>query len=85
MVDHFKPLNAATVEGGSSDLPGVFFFYDLSPIKVDIAEYRTSVWKFLAEICASVGGVFAVSGIVDKVVYKGSLALKKKIQLGVQD
>jgi hypothetical protein len=85
VVDHFKPLNAATVEGGSSDLPGVFFFYDLSPIKVDIAEYRTSVWKFLAEICASVGGVFAVSGIVDKVVYKGSLALKKKIQLGVQD
>jgi len=26
-----------------------------------------------------------VSGIVDKVVYKGSLAIKKKIQLGVQD
>jgi hypothetical protein len=39
----------------------------------------------LAEVCASVGGVFAVSGIVDKVVYKGSLAIKKKIQLGVQD
>ena len=85
VVDHFKPVDAASIQGGSSDLPGVFFFYDLSPIKVDIAEYRTSVWKFLAEICASVGGVFAVSGIVDKVVYKGSLAIKKKIQLGVQD
>ena len=85
VVDHFKPVEAASILGGSNDLPGVFFFYDLSPIKVDIAEYRTSVWKFLAEICASVGGVFAVSGIVDKVVYKGSLAIKKKIQLGVQD
>ena len=85
VVDHFKPVDAASIQGGSSDLPGVFFFYDLSPIKVDIAEYRTSVWKFLAEVCASVGGVFAVSGIVDKVVYKGSLAIKKKIQLGVQD
>ena len=85
VVDHFKPVDAASIQGGSSDLPGVFFFYDLSPIKVDIAECRTSVWKFLAEVCASVGGVFAVSGIVDKVVYKGSLAIKKKIQLGVQD
>ena len=85
VVDHFKPVDAASIQGGSSDLPGVFFFYDLSPIKVDIAVYRTSVWKFLAEVCASVGGVFAVSGIVDKVVYKGSLAIKKKIQLGVQD
>ena len=85
VVDHLKPVkDSDSIQGCAADLPGVFFFYDLSPIKVEISEYRTSILKFLAEICASIGGVLAVSGIVDKVVYKGSLLVKKKIDLGKQ-
>ena len=83
VVDHFKALNPKNNKLGV-DLPGVFFFYDLSPIKVEISEYRISFMRFLAETCASVGGVFAVSGIIDKVVYKGGLVIRKKIELGKQ-
>lgn len=62
--------------------PGVFFFYDLSPIKVTFTEEHASFLHFLTHICAIVGGVFTVAGIVDSFVYHGQKALKKKVELG---
>lgn len=63
-------------------LPGVFFFYDLSPIKVKISETRTSFLHFVTNVCAIVGGVFTVSGIVDAFVYQGERLIRKKMELG---
>ncbi|KAH6756742.1 Endoplasmic reticulum vesicle transporter protein [Perilla frutescens var. hirtella] len=63
-------------------LPGVFFFYDLSPIKVTFAETRVSFLHFLTSVCAIVGGVFTVSGILDSFVYHGQRAIKKKMEIG---
>jgi len=62
--------------------PGVFFFYDLSPIKVTFTEEHQSFLHFLTHICAIVGGIFAVAGIVDSFVYHGQKALRKKSQIG---
>ncbi|XP_042063587.1 endoplasmic reticulum-Golgi intermediate compartment protein 3-like isoform X1 [Salvia splendens] len=62
--------------------PGVFFFYDLSPIKVTYTEKHTAFLHFLTNICAIIGGVFTVAGIVDSFVYHGKKALKKKVELG---
>jgi hypothetical protein len=78
VTDHFKSVNA---EEGQY-LPGVFFFYELSPIKVELSESRRSFLHFLTSACAIVGGLFAVSGIVDATVYHGGRAIKKKIDLG---
>ena len=39
---------------------------------------------FLTSVCAIVGGIFTVSGIVDAFVYHGSQAIKKKVDLGKQ-
>jgi hypothetical protein len=80
VTDHFVSVDA---EQGQH-LPGVFFFYDLSPIKVNIVERRDSVFGFTTNLCAIVGGVFAVSGILDATVYRGGKALRKKIDLGKQ-
>ena len=80
VTDHFKPVDAE--EG--LHLPGVFFFYDLSPIKVNILERRASVLSFATNLCAIVGGVFAVSGILDATVHRGGKALRAKIDLGKQ-
>lgn len=44
---------------------GCFVFYDLSPIKVHIIESRSSFLHYLTNLCAIVGGVFAVSGLLD--------------------
>ncbi|GBG61025.1 hypothetical protein CBR_g18620 [Chara braunii] len=79
VTEHFRPVEVAS----SRSLPGVFFFYDLSPIKVKFTEERSSFLHFLTNVCAIVGGVFTVSGIIDAFIYHGHKAIKKrKMQLG---
>lgn len=60
----------------------MFFFYDLSPIKVSYKEERRSFLTFVTSACAIVGGVFTVSGILDATVWAGQRAAKKKRELG---
>ncbi|KAF9610339.1 hypothetical protein IFM89_022009 [Coptis chinensis] len=78
VTEHFR--NAEF--GRPQALPGVFFFYDLSPIKVTFAEEHISFLHFLTNVCAIVGGVFTVSGIVDSFIYHGQKAIKKKMEIG---
>lgn len=76
---HLKPVNPWS---GGSGLPGVFFMYDLSPMMVQITEHRRSFLHFLTGVCAIVGGVFTVAGMIDAFVYHSAKVLKKKIELG---
>jgi len=61
---------------------GVFFMYDLSPMMVQLTEHRRSFTHFLTGVCAIVGGVFTVAGMVDGMLYHSTRALRKKIDLG---
>eukprot|EP01115_Flamella_aegyptia_P001741 TRINITY_DN1290_c0_g1_i1.p1 TRINITY_DN1290_c0_g1~~TRINITY_DN1290_c0_g1_i1.p1 ORF type:complete len:61 (-),score=28.35 TRINITY_DN1290_c0_g1_i1:72-254(-) len=56
--------------------------YDLSPIMVKFTETQKSFAHFLTGICAIIGGVFTVAGIVDSLLYHSMRSLKKKIDLG---
>jgi len=78
VTNHFRKLDQSAGRG----LPGVFIFYDLSPIMCTVKETRRSFARFLTSICAIIGGIFTVSGILDKVVYCGQQAIAKKMQLG---
>lgn len=78
VTEHFKPLQG----DGSHGLPGVFFMYELSPIMVKFTETRKSFPHFLTGVCAIIGGVFTVAGLVDSLIYQGMRTLKKKIELG---
>ena len=51
-------------------LPGVFFIYDISPIMVKFSEKQVSFTYFLTSLCAIVGGIFTVAGIVDAAIYQ---------------
>lgn len=61
---------------------GVFFMYDLSPMMVQLTEHRRSLAHFLTGVCAIVGGVFTVAGMLDGMLYHSTRAIKKKIDLG---
>ncbi|KAI3431420.1 hypothetical protein D9Q98_004473 [Chlorella vulgaris] len=80
VTEHFRETASPAMGGGQ--LPGVFLFYDLSPIKVRFQESRVSFLSFLTSLCAIIGGVFTVSGIIDATVYHGQQAIKKKLDLG---
>lgn len=50
-------------------LPAVYFRYDLSPVTVLYWQYKDSFSHFFVQICAIVGGIFAVTGIIDAVIH----------------
>ncbi|KAK1318465.1 Protein disulfide-isomerase 5-4 [Acorus calamus] len=77
VTEHFRDA-----EGFPRPLPGVFFIYDLNPIKVTLTEEHVPLLHFLTNICAIIGGVFTVAGIVDALWYHGHRAIKKKVELG---
>ncbi|KZV54500.1 endoplasmic reticulum-Golgi intermediate compartment protein 3 [Dorcoceras hygrometricum] len=52
VTEHVKGAELGRLQA----LPGVFFFYDLSPIKVTFTETHVSFLHFLTNVCAIVGG-----------------------------
>jgi endoplasmic reticulum-Golgi intermediate compartment protein 3 len=56
--------------GSNRGLPGVFFFYEVSPLHVEIKEgYRKGWIAFLTSVCAIVGGVVTVMGLLDQLLF----------------
>ncbi|KAM4054999.1 endoplasmic reticulum vesicle transporter [Hirsutella rhossiliensis] len=59
-------------------IPGVFFSYDISPMKViNREEQPKSFLGFLAGLCAIVGGTLTVAAAVDRGLFEGSTRLRK--------
>ena len=59
------------------DVPEAKFSYDLSPMQVVVTEEREAFASFLTQICAIIGGVFTVTGLLDSVVYHAISGAKK--------
>lgn len=61
------------VKHGASGLPGVFFFYDFTPIRITFTESRrVSFLAFLTSTCAIVGGVFTLSGVAEGLAFRAT-------------
>ncbi|KZF25942.1 DUF1692-domain-containing protein [Xylona heveae TC161] len=59
-------------------IPGVFFSYDISPMKVINRETRSkSFTGFLTGVCAIIGGTLTVAAAVDRGLYEGAIRVKK--------
>ncbi len=59
-------------------IPGIFFSYDISPMKVINREQRPkSFASFLTGMFAVVGGTLTVAAAIDRGLYEGSARLKK--------
>ncbi|KAK4378604.1 hypothetical protein RND71_000466 [Anisodus tanguticus] len=78
VTEHFKGSDMGLFQS----ITGVYFFYDLSPIKVTFTEEHVSFFHFLTNVCAIIGGVFTVAGVVDAFIYHSQKAIKKKVELG---
>ena len=51
-------------------LPAVYFHYELSPIMAKVTYARKSYSSFLTGLCAIVGGVFTVAGMLDSAIHR---------------
>jgi len=77
VTEHFRTVKKTEGQG----LPGVFIFYELSPIMVQFTESRKSLPHFLTQLCAILGGVFTVAGMIDRIVYGAIKQIEKKMQI----
>ncbi|KAJ1623703.1 endoplasmic reticulum vesicle transporter [Pavlovales sp. CCMP2436] len=70
----FTQIFRTTAE--TDKLPAVYFHYELSPIMAKFTVGARSFGSFLTGLCAIVGGVFTLSGVVDAIIFR--LAAKVK-------
>ena len=64
VTEHLRHLSPGSGRG----LPGVYFYYELSPVLAVFEETRGTFLRFITSVCAILGGLFTVMGLVDKVV-----------------
>ncbi|KAL6965281.1 hypothetical protein U1Q18_036336 [Sarracenia purpurea var. burkii] len=72
VTEYFSPVNEF-----DRTWPAVYFLYDLSPITVTIREERRSFLHFITRLCAVLGGTFALTGMLDRWMYRFLEALMK--------
>ncbi|XWS44446.1 hypothetical protein CRYUN_Cryun15aG0045200 [Craigia yunnanensis] len=63
--EYFSPMNEF-----DRTWPAVYFLYDLSPITVTIKEERRSFLHFITRLCAVLGGTFALTGMLDRWMFR---------------
>lgn len=62
VTEHLRHLSPGSGRG----LPGVYFYYEISPISALVTEKRRgTLFPFLTSCCAILGGVFTVMGLID--------------------
>ncbi|KAI0328911.1 Sec1-domain-containing protein [Cubamyces sp. BRFM 1775] len=62
---------------GTGGVPGAFFNYEISPLRIVHAETRQSFAHFLTSTCAIVGGVLTVASLIDSALFATRKVLKK--------
>ncbi|XP_077866155.1 endoplasmic reticulum-Golgi intermediate compartment protein 3-like [Saccoglossus kowalevskii] len=83
VTKHEKVVSTSLASAaGEHGLPGVFILYEFAPLMVKYTEKHRSFMHFMTGVCAIIGGVFTVAGLIDSMIYHSSKAIKKKIDLG---
>mmetsp|Transcript_78715 Transcript_78715/g.230945 ORF Transcript_78715/g.230945 Transcript_78715/m.230945 type:complete len:364 (-) Transcript_78715:53-1144(-) len=63
--------NVMVRQGELAGLPGVFLVYEFTPFMVQKIEKVVPFSHFLTSVCAIIGGVFTVAGMIDAALYRG--------------
>lgn len=84
-TQHHKPLrggpdaenpNTVHARGG---LPGLFFYFDISPLKIiNREEYNKSFSAFVLSLCSAVAGILTVGAILDRTIWSARRFIKDK-------
>jgi len=61
----------------------LYFSYEISPIMVKYSEKAKSFGHFATGVCAIIGGIFTVAGLIDATIYRSAKVLKK-LEIGKQ-
>ncbi|CAD8178287.1 unnamed protein product [Paramecium pentaurelia] len=62
-------FTANTNEAQTTSMPAIYFRYDISPVTVQFTKYYETFNHFIVQLCAILGGVFTIAGIIDSIFY----------------
>merc|ERR1712187_420138 len=69
--------NVMVRKGELAGLPGIFLVYGFTPFMVQKIEKVVPLSHFLTSLCAIIGGVFTMAGIIDAVLYRSFRSVQK--------
>ncbi|CAN1318592.1 Protein disulfide-isomerase 5-4 [Linum perenne] len=81
IIEEYYEYTAHSSLAESVDIPVAKFHFELSPMQVLITEIPKSFSHFITNVCAIIGGIFTVAGILDSILHN-TLRLVKKVELG---
>jgi endoplasmic reticulum-Golgi intermediate compartment protein 3 len=64
---------------------GLWMTYDFTPFEVRVTRTRKSIFHFLTECCAILGGIFAFSGMLDNITHQLTKSAGSSKRSGVLD
>lgn len=79
IVESYQYVSNSNVIVGRFQMPAIYFRYDFSPITVRFSQRTQGFAHFLVQLCAIVGGVVTVLGIVNGAVLVASKRFKANI------
>lgn len=74
VTEYYRPVHGHE----QNTVPGVFFFYELSPISIEITQTSSTFLHFCVQVCAICGGVFTVTSLIDRLLYQGMRHMQAK-------
>lgn len=74
VTEYSKPVQTGAGYQDST-ATGLWLSYDFTPFEVKVTRSRKSLWHFLTECCAILGGIFAFTGMLDNFAYQINKAL----------
>lgn len=81
VTEYVKPIEV--VDGHQdSTAAGLWMSYDFTPFEVQVTRSRKSLWHFLTECCAILGGIFAFTGMLDNFAYQINRAVATNSRRG---
>jgi endoplasmic reticulum-Golgi intermediate compartment protein 3 len=75
VTEHMRHL----APGSGRGLPGVYFYYESSPVQAIFEETRGSFLRFFTSLCAILGGLYTVMGMIDTLIVTASTYLRKEV------
>ncbi|KAK8799560.1 hypothetical protein WA158_006109 [Blastocystis sp. Blastoise] len=71
---HFRQMT----DKSSFLFPGLFFVYDISPLRSIVTVETKPVGAFFTSVCAILGGIFSMMGLLDSIIYEFTKKINNK-------
>lgn len=83
VTEYMKVVSAKEADHQDFIPSGLYLNYEFTPFEVKVTSSYKSLWHFLTECCAIIGGIFAFTGMLDNFAYQLNESMSTRQQANV--